>query len=406
MLDGFTSKEKKRLLVYLIIAVVLVVVIALIGSALMNKGASLDVADYPPSTLDKIKVASIYEKDERLSNTMSCPTLPYMVDVPAESKVVGEQYVYAKTNGNTFVMAELDSSISNNDALVLMNSVAGDYIEEPVIEWQNVIEDKGYANGYPAYYDTGHCITKTRMRTYHRYGVFYRLVTGGLEKDLGLYVCTDELTDLPRGKDLLDAVINTITVENTEEIIATEEEVEIDEDTEALVSESDTEEAGDVSSEEKLEEPVGSESSLEGSSKEFVRRAVAETDDPEVESIEYVESDDGGYGTISTDFNGVETYEKYKPFEVDTQYKKLCIEYHWENQAQPLSVEVIDPNGNIYQPDEFVDNQTWRTFTIDNNLLGKYLLHFKTREVLNNTTLTCMDLNAYLISNGYDPANQ
>lgn len=387
---GDEVNEKKRILT-IIIGTAIIVTVALLILLFVSRSGNTKPEDYPPSTLEKIKMASTYTEDPRLTRTLACPTIPYLVDVLDGMEATPNGEMLYKGGSYNFLLKECGPLEDSNQLLESMSTAGQVWAETPDVTWKNMIEDKGYANGYGTYYYAGHALISTRLKNSHKYGALYRIVTGD-DRDLLLYVYCDTLDKLNEHKELLDAVVGTITRQEY-----------ADQGTDAGF-ENGTGEAGNGLINEDTEVGIqeipsdGTPSSVDTSQ---LRRseAVPHGISVDEESVEHVELDDGSYGTITTDANGVETYEKNKPFEVSEQFQIMCVHYWWENQATPLSVILIGPDGTEYEPSASDSNSNNIVFAIKNNAVGKYILRVETRDVLLNTGLEVMELDTYYLAN-------
>lgn len=334
------SKECRALL----IALFILVVMAFFLTNRFTTELEEDVGDYPCSTLSVVPDEQKYIQSDILNNTFCCPTVPYDISIPGTIIENGDRWITSSYGDYTVTLLE-----TSDDAITSLNkrlsTYAMDTIDIPSVEWDDVISDAGYINGYQASYHTGMAKVETHMHSYLLYGVMYEIFTDG-DYNLMIYVSTDSREKLAGGKEILDSII--FMMQHQDELVTGDEEIE------------------------------NTESSIETDEDVGATESVAPTLEND---ISMSDTEDNSYimenGTIVSNENGITVYSKDYTLYVDEAYEDgLYITFCWINfEIEPIDMYVIAPNGRRYDRDTSLSRSGEWVFVIPKSEAGTYTIH-------------------------------
>lgn len=329
------------------IIVILLIAAALVTTLLTKFGREDSAARYPASTLSHEASSSHeYIKSEFLSKTLGCPSLPYNINVPDNLISSSNDYVVTDYNNCQIVLYE-----SSQDAMTALTGTLGkvcvESIDIPDVEWKDELSDVGYINGYSAEYHAGRFRITTKISSDTYYSVSYRITFEDEDKAVFVEAVTPELSNLQAGKDVIDAMLFTLTKVQTEESGAETETTE--------------------STEEPSDEPSGTTEAGE--------------------DIEFME-------TKPTDL-----YSKDFEVYVREDMPELFVVFTWENvTTSPSVLNVTSPDGRVFEIADEYSSDGVDVFYIPDAPSGTYIIHGEVAGTIYGCSYEALSKEAFYVT--------
>lgn len=388
------GKDKKRTIIFFsILALVAIMAITVIVMQLRPRVDTGSSSAYPPSTLSDEKGFTSYQRSQELPREMSCPTIPYTIDVPETLDTSSSNVIVGITgSGLRVALQEIAPVTGTQDALYQEIATAGaSFAQVPDLAWHPVMEDTGYLNGYRAEYGSGYMILGQKVSNIYQFVVYYRISPEYGDNDLLIYAYADSLDRIMEVKGLADAEVYTLHAEDGITQDTEEENVSMLQDDGRASNQEDYSE--DDAARELADFIESMDVNLEAT-RETIEGSWPLYSDPDDLAID-------GKSVPLEDVEGYYYWMQDYDFAVSAGDDALFV-FMWDkdyNNATPTCVTITDPNGIHYE------NYDEATTSISNGLItirvpetedGSYYLHYVTVSDLANPDVYYLHYDDYV----------
>jgi hypothetical protein len=342
---------KKTKLVLIICSVVLVLLLILYYCcSLVYKPKAIPLA-YPQGSLsDSLFVSqnNVYTKNESLPQTFSCPTAPFLIDVPSGlGATVGTGSIF-KVSDTVFVYI-----VEYTDSDAIQNIIAQQFPEAVLMDYDktkssinNVVDNHGFINGFNAEYLVDQLNITNNSKRVLTCIMGYALDLGDKYSGKNLFVAvgtTDQSSqNFAACQKVLDMIMGTVRYDET--LDKKQQEAKADEAAKAAAAETSTAETAETAD-------AGTDATLPANLQ-----------------------DSGSSDTVSNGQDNPNVTEL--PVTVPDDYKQLIVTATWTQANSGAVCELFFPDGSQYcDPTETTD--TTAKFVLNDAAAGTYSLHIK-----------------------------
>lgn len=346
--------------VKVILGIAITVMVCVIIGIVVSLSYSKKLDNFPQSTLSHEAGGEMtYIPSEILTKEISFPTLPLRINFP-ENLVAGTDTAIVANYSGYRVVAMESADTLENALMSDLNTVGVEAISNVSVDFKSGIYDSGYINSWYAEYIGGRSEISHDGESSVLYGVSYRLAVSD-EKNLMLYVSSENLESLNSAKNLLDALVYTIRPDSEE---VTEKKKEA-----GITSPAVSGVAGNTEA---------------APSNENAKNA---------EEIEFMETTEVPvYGQITPEATAD------KEIYLEKDYEDMVIVFGWTNISKvPTSVKVTDPDGKEYECDNTLSHRGGYVYLIGKAKQGDtYRVSIETMDSIYGCTYYPMEYTDFI----------